>query len=123
VGYLFGDEGGGFDIVRQAIRAALRFEEGWGPATARTPLLEAAYAHDANDALHIFYTLAWPRPRGCAGCACRRRCLQGDAVARDILHTLQNSRRSVHPFAAACGSPVKRPHRVRRRSFSQPYVE
>ena len=29
-GYVFGDEGGAFDIVRQALRAALRFEEGWG---------------------------------------------------------------------------------------------
>ncbi len=29
-GYLFGDEGGGFWIARQAIRAALSFEEGWG---------------------------------------------------------------------------------------------
>ena len=33
-GYIFGDEGGGFDITRQALRAALRYEEGWGPATA-----------------------------------------------------------------------------------------
>src|SRR5437016_1486807 len=32
-GYIFGDEGGGFFITRQALRAALRFEECWGPAT------------------------------------------------------------------------------------------
>ena len=32
-GYIFGDEGGAFDIVRRAVRAALQFEEGWGPAT------------------------------------------------------------------------------------------
>jgi N-acetylglucosamine kinase-like BadF-type ATPase len=29
-GYVFGDEGSAFDIVRQAVRAALRMEEGWG---------------------------------------------------------------------------------------------
>src|SRR5579863_9715345 len=29
-GYVFGDEGGGFDLVRQALRAVLRHEEGWG---------------------------------------------------------------------------------------------
>src|SRR5205814_8202801 len=41
-GYIFGDEGSGFDITRQALRAALRFEEGWGPPTAlRDLLLEA----------------------------------------------------------------------------------
>src|SRR5207249_7827038 len=38
-GYIFGDEGGGFDITRQALRAALRFEEGWGPPTALGDLL------------------------------------------------------------------------------------
>ena len=36
-GYIFGDEGGGFDIARQALRAALRAEEGWGPPTALWP--------------------------------------------------------------------------------------
>lgn len=42
-GYTFGDEGGAFDLVRKALRAALRFEEGWGPPTAlRDALLEAA---------------------------------------------------------------------------------
>jgi N-acetylglucosamine kinase-like BadF-type ATPase len=34
-GYVFGDEGGAFDLVRQALRAVLRNEEGWGPALAR----------------------------------------------------------------------------------------
>src|SRR5262245_12594982 len=63
-GYIFGDEGSGFDITRQALRAALRFEEGWGPPTAlRDALLEATGAKDANDALHRFYTQEYPRPR------------------------------------------------------------
>jgi N-acetylglucosamine kinase-like BadF-type ATPase len=44
-GYTFGDEGGAFDLVRKAVRAALRFEEGWGPPTAlRDALLDAAGA-------------------------------------------------------------------------------
>ena len=56
-GYVFGDEGGGFDITRQALRAALRMEEGWGPETAlRTALLHATGAADANGLLHRFYT-------------------------------------------------------------------
>jgi N-acetylglucosamine kinase-like BadF-type ATPase len=63
-GYIFGDEGGAFDIVRQALRAALRFEEGWGPATSlRAVLLSATGARDADDLLHRFYTTEWPRSR------------------------------------------------------------
>lgn len=62
-GYIFGDEAGGFDITRQALRAALRFEEGWGPPTElRRMLLDAAGAQDANDLLHRFYTTEFPRP-------------------------------------------------------------
>jgi N-acetylglucosamine kinase-like BadF-type ATPase len=61
-GYIFGDEGGAFDIVRQAVRAALRMEEGWGPPTdLRRALLEAVGADSANDLLHRFYSPEWPR--------------------------------------------------------------
>ena len=63
-GYAFGDEGGAFDLVRQALRAVLREEEGWGPRTAlRGALLEAASADDANELMHRFYTPEWPRER------------------------------------------------------------
>ena len=63
-GYVFGDEGGAFDIVRQAVRASLRFEEGWGPATTlRARLLSATGAADANAMMHSFYTEEWPRSR------------------------------------------------------------
>lgn len=55
-GYVFGDEGGAFDLTRRALRAALQFEEGWGPATGlRRALLEATGAPDANTLLHRFY--------------------------------------------------------------------
>jgi N-acetylglucosamine kinase-like BadF-type ATPase len=86
-GYIFGDEGGAFDIVRQALRAALRMEEGWGPATSlREILMDATGSRNANEALHRFYTAEWPRSRlaslgplvdGAAG--------EGDAAARQIL--------------------------------------
>jgi N-acetylglucosamine kinase-like BadF-type ATPase len=63
-GYVFGDEGGGFDIARQALRGALRMEEGWGPATdLRRALMEATGRERANDVLHLFYTQEWPRSR------------------------------------------------------------
>jgi N-acetylglucosamine kinase len=86
-GYIFGDEGSGFDIVRQALRAALRFEEGWGPATIlRGMLLDATGCKTANDALHAFYTLEWPRPRIAAMApTVDEAALQGDPVASAIL--------------------------------------
>jgi N-acetylglucosamine kinase-like BadF-type ATPase len=63
-GYVFGDEGGAFDIVRQAVRAALRMEEGWGPSTSlRQILLDATGSQTANEMLHRFYTAEWPRSR------------------------------------------------------------
>lgn len=86
-GFVFGDEGSGFDIARQALRAALRYEEGWGPQTGlHAALLEATGARDANELLHNFYTPGWPRPRVAAlaklvdGVA-----LAGDPVAHEIL--------------------------------------
>lgn len=89
-GYAFGDEGGGFDLARQALRAALRFEEGWGPKTAlRAALLEAAGARDADDLLHRFYTDEYPRARVAAlASLVDEVALAGDPVASDILHAL-----------------------------------
>lgn len=56
-GYIYGDEGGAFDLVRRGLRAALQFEEGWGAQTSVHPkLLRAAGRKTANDLLHYFYT-------------------------------------------------------------------
>src|ERR1019366_2632551 len=82
-----GDEGGAFDIARQALRAILREQEGWGGRTALTPaLLEAASAADANELLHVFYTPEWPRHR-VAGLArgVNKIADDGDPVAVGIL--------------------------------------
>jgi N-acetylglucosamine kinase-like BadF-type ATPase len=86
-GYVFGDEGGAFDIVRQALRAALRHEEGWGPPTAlREALLEAAGCETVNRALHLFYTPEWPRSRVAAlARSVDRAAVNGDAAAMGIL--------------------------------------
>ncbi len=86
-GYMFGDEGGGFDLTRQALRAILRDEEGWGPPTAlRAMLLEAGGAASANDLLHRFYTAEFPRPRIAALARLVDQAAgQGDQVAREIL--------------------------------------
>jgi N-acetylglucosamine kinase-like BadF-type ATPase len=86
-GYVFGDEGSAFDIARQALRAALRMEEGWGPATVlHQAFLEATGARTANDALHLFYTPEWPRNRVASLAPVVDTAAQADAVAREILH-------------------------------------
>jgi N-acetylglucosamine kinase-like BadF-type ATPase len=62
-GYIYGDEGGGFDLTRQALRAALRFEEGWGPPTSlHTILLAETAAKSANELLHRLYRPESARP-------------------------------------------------------------
>jgi N-acetylglucosamine kinase len=87
-GYVFGDEGGGFDLTRQALRAALREEEGWGPRTALTQaLLADTGAANVNDLLHRFYTTDWPRPRIAAlSRLVDREAANGDRVAGDLIH-------------------------------------
>ena len=61
-GYAFGDEGGAFDIVRQAMRAALKAEEGWGPETTlKDLLLQNSGSVTVNDLLHRFYAEQLPR--------------------------------------------------------------
>lgn len=87
-GYVFGDEGGAFDMVRQAVRAALRMEEGWGPATAlRAALLEATGLVSANEMLHRFYTPEWERSRVAAlAPLVDRAASEADAVAPHIVH-------------------------------------
>jgi len=86
-GYIFGDEGGGFDLTRQALRAALRAEEGWGaPTLLSDKLLAATGVSSINTLLHRFYTPDFPRP---AIAALSRLVVEaadeGDTMAREIL--------------------------------------
>jgi N-acetylglucosamine kinase-like BadF-type ATPase len=86
-GYLFGDEGGGFWIVREALRAALRWEEGWGSPTAlRALLLDTTGTRNINDLMHRCYTPEFPRPR-IAGLSLMMNYAaeNGDPMARKIL--------------------------------------
>jgi N-acetylglucosamine kinase-like BadF-type ATPase len=64
-GYVFGDEGGGFDITRQALRAG---------------------SADANDLLHRFYTTDYQRPKiASLSKLVDRAAVEGDTVARNIM--------------------------------------
>ncbi len=86
-GFIFGDEGGGFDLARQGLRAALRFEEGWGPITRlRDLFLEAGGSKTVNELLHRFYSPEFPRPRIASfGSIVERAAAEGDQVAVGIL--------------------------------------
>ncbi|HYL37436.1 MAG TPA: BadF/BadG/BcrA/BcrD ATPase family protein [Bryobacteraceae bacterium] len=115
-GYLFGDEGGGFDIARQALRAALRYEEGWGPATSlREALLSSAPARDINDLMHRFYSTEFPRPRVAAFAKLVDRVAEeGDAIARDIL---RHAARQLAVLAFAVRQRLFEPSQPARMSY------
>lgn len=87
-GYLFGDEGSGFDLARKALRAALRFEEGWGPRTIlHGRLLDATGTRSANDLMHRLYTAEYPRPRIASYAKLvDQAAREGDSIATAILH-------------------------------------
>ncbi len=99
-GYVFGDEGGAFGIVRQALRAALRREEGWGPETALTNLLrKECKAESVNELMHRFYTEQFPRDRVASLAPwVDRAASDGDRVAAGILET---AAKRLHELALA----------------------
>lgn len=111
-GYVFGDEGSGFDIARQGLRAVLQAEEGWGPTTElRAALLEATGAKNANDLLHRWYAGEFSREQTATwsqvvDSAARR----GDSVARAILDSagaaLAKLGLTAHTMAASPGNPA-----------------
>ena len=92
-GYVFGDEGGAFDLVRGALRAALRQEEGWGaPTVLRELLLAATGEADANSLMHRFYTPDFPRERIASFAPLvDQAASSGDAVAQELLKSAAQS--------------------------------
>lgn len=86
-GYVFGDEGGAFDLVRQALRAALKAEEGWGPETSlHERLLAATGTRDANELIHRCYTDEFPREKlASLAPLVTEAAIAGDRAAKTIL--------------------------------------
>jgi N-acetylglucosamine kinase-like BadF-type ATPase len=112
-GYVYGDEGGGFDVTRQALRAALRMEEGWGPETRlRAMLLESTGTKSCNELLHKFYTPDFPRPRIAAMSKIVEEAASGgDMVADDILRVaaqqLSSLALAARKMLFAAGEPAR----------------
>jgi len=104
-GPLFGDEGGSFDLVRRALRAALRFEEGWGPPTLlRDRLLEGFGASSANELMHRFYREKTPAEQIAAAAPWLEEvAAQGDEAA---LSVLQEAARALASLVDAVSGPL-----------------
>lgn len=86
-GHLIGDEGSAYDIAVSGLRAAIRYDEGWG---APTKLVQAAKAHYGIDTLRALVGLLYhdlTEKSHIAGFAVQVEQLAsaGDAVAQDIL--------------------------------------
>jgi N-acetylglucosamine kinase-like BadF-type ATPase len=87
-GYIFGDDGGGFDLARQTLRRILQYEEGWGPATIlHKALLEVSAAESANALLHRFYNQFDRRQIASYAKLVTGAAMQGDRVAVEIIST------------------------------------
>jgi N-acetylglucosamine kinase-like BadF-type ATPase len=87
-GYLFGDEGGAFDLVRRALRAALAMEEGWGPHTAlRDQLLTHTGAASANALMHNWYNQFDRTKIALLARLLDETANQGDAISQQILES------------------------------------
>lgn len=107
-GYIYGDEGSAFDIARQALRAVLRMEEGWGPSTRlHELLLEATAWRTAIEVLHGFYTPDWPRARvATLAKLVDSAAMEGDAMAVAIM---QAAAQELATMAASVRSQLWQP--------------
>ncbi|MCB9877521.1 MAG: hypothetical protein H6835_07975 [Planctomycetes bacterium] len=80
-GYLFGDQGSGFDLVRRAVTAAVLSLDGLGPDTALLPALTAAFAAPSPQRLGATAQRLPPREIAARAPVVLEACAAGDAVA------------------------------------------
>ncbi len=98
-GYIFGDEGGAFDLMRRALRAALRFEEGWGrPTVLREALLQNTGEPNANMLMHRFYNEFSRSQIASFATLVTQTAEQGDEIALEIV---DRAARKLAQFAEA----------------------
>ncbi len=92
-GHLFGNEGAGWGIAREGLRAARRFHEEWGPPTLLHDLfLEQTGGSDIHVLRRRSYTDEYPTPRVAAfSRLIDHAAARGDLVAPDILYKAAQS--------------------------------
>jgi N-acetylglucosamine kinase-like BadF-type ATPase len=85
-GYLVGDEGGAFEIGRQALVAVGRHHDGLGPETALTALiLESIKAQDVSEIASLIYQDPHPKLRiAQISALAAQAALEGDSVSRGL---------------------------------------
>lgn len=86
-GYLLGDEGSGYDIALQGLRAVMRAYDGRQPATRlSTEVMEALNLKSLEDLIEIVYRRNW-KPKDIAALAplVHNAAIAGDLVANQII--------------------------------------
>jgi N-acetylglucosamine kinase len=78
-GYMFGDDGGAWGIAREALRAAFRWKEGWGPATR---LHDLFLEESGDNDIHVFRRRLYTEDYSCPRIAALSR-LVSDAARED----------------------------------------
>ncbi len=86
-GYLLGDDGSAYDLVRNAARRALRAHDGLGPATSLTAALTAAFGAPAPERLGASLQQLDTGAVAARFGVVLAEAAAGDAVARDVLAT------------------------------------
>jgi N-acetylglucosamine kinase-like BadF-type ATPase len=85
-GYIFGDEGGGFAIAKNALRRVFQQEEGWGsPTLLHQALLEISSTPNAHALLHQLYNQFDRKQIATYAKLVAVAAGQGDEVAMDVL--------------------------------------
>lgn len=87
LGYLFGDEGGGFWIGRAGMRAAVRAAEGRGPRTDLQAALRAVVGPLPSSVKHLYGSPTLIAEVAAFAAAVGKAAGDGDAVARQICRT------------------------------------
>lgn len=92
-GHAFGDEGGAWGIVREALRASFRYHEEWGPHTTLHDLfLQSGGDSDIHALRMRFYTEEYPQDRVASLARIVDQAAEnGDAVAAGILEAAANA--------------------------------
>jgi len=115
-GYVFGDEGSAFDMVRQAARAALRMEEGWGPVTAlRAALIEATARSTPTRCCTVLYAGMGALPRSRLAPLVDRAAGEADAVA---MHVVNQAAQELAQLAAAVRGQLWKPGEAVEMAYS-----
>jgi N-acetylglucosamine kinase len=103
-GYVLGDEGSGYWIGREALRAVVRQADGRGPETALTTRVLAHFGVSSpSDLVHVvYYPDLKPQAIAALGAVVEQARRDGDPIARDILDA------AARELAAAADSVTRR---------------